>query len=166
MLIAHLPAGYLTTKCLQKCTKTRNHLWIGLVASVIPDLDLLYFYLIDNRQTNHHDYLTHLPVFWGVLLFYSVAIVHLFIKNKKPAYVILLIFYGNIFIHMALDSFAGYISWFYPFFYMKANVVEVPATYDWWVWSFVLHWSFIVELIIFGAAFYVFRKRGIRKCND
>ncbi len=41
MFIAHAPAGYL----LHRLWRPRAPLWVALVASVFPDLDLLYFYL-------------------------------------------------------------------------------------------------------------------------
>tara|TARA_R110000868_G_scaffold10226_12_gene50135 strand:+ start:655 stop:852 length:198 start_codon:yes stop_codon:yes gene_type:complete len=65
MFIAHLPAGYLLTSAIQ--TRARNQslslLATGLVASVLPDADLLWFYLFDNRQHVHHAYITHTPAF-------------------------------------------------------------------------------------------------------
>ena len=160
MLIAHLPAGYLLTKYIQKATGKRKYIWLGLIASILPDIDLFYFYLIDSKQTNHHDYFTHFPMFWGLMLFYSVGFVYLFL-HKKKAYFFLCIFYSNIFLHMLLDSYAGYIKWFYPVFYVKTNLIEISANYDWWVWSFVLHWSFIAEVCIVTAATLFFRKNRL-----
>ncbi len=71
MFIAHLPAGYVLTRHLLDRAPagdalSRRILAFGLLASVLPDFDLLYFYLIDNRQTLHHLYWPHLPAFWLV----------------------------------------------------------------------------------------------------
>ena len=50
MFVGHLPAGYVLTKTVQKNIKTTKYLLIGLIASVLPDIDVLYFYLIENLQ--------------------------------------------------------------------------------------------------------------------
>jgi inner membrane protein len=55
-------------------------------------------------------------------------------------------------LHMVLDSIAAEILWLKPFSDFEVNLVEVPARYDWWVWSFVLHWTFLLELAIVLAA--------------
>ena len=162
MFIAHLPAGYLITCIIKKSTRTKGYMWLGLLASILPDLDLLYFYFVDNRNTNHHDYFMHLPIFWGLLLLYSVCGVHLFSYDKKRAYSVLAIFFTNIFVHMVMDSYVGYIRWFYPIFYYKVQLIDIPATHDWWVWNFVLHWSFLLELCIVALALIVVRKTHVR----
>jgi len=33
---------------------------------VLPDLDMAYFYLIDERQRRHHTYWGHIPFAWAV----------------------------------------------------------------------------------------------------
>jgi len=147
VLIAHLPAGYLFTKYIQKTTGYKKYTWLGILGSVLPDLDLIYFYYFSDRSVSHHEYLTHMPVFWGVLMFYTVAFIHLLVRNKR-AYFAVAIFYANIFLHMLLDSYTGTIKWFYPVFYVDLNLITVPATYDFWMWSFVFHWSFLAELFI------------------
>ena len=35
---------------------------------VAPDVDMLRFYLIDNREHRHHSYLTHRPIIWAGIL--------------------------------------------------------------------------------------------------
>jgi inner membrane protein len=55
-------------------------------------------------------------------------------------------------LHMVLDSIAAEIGWLKPFAPYEVNLVQVPARYDWWVWSFVLHWTFLLELAIVLAA--------------
>jgi len=62
MFIAHLPAGYMLSKGvvalghlrrLGEQTK-RRLIAAGMIGAIIPDIDLLYFYLIDHRQHGHH----------------------------------------------------------------------------------------------------------------
>jgi inner membrane protein len=46
----------------------------------------------------------------------------------------------------------GGISWLYPFVDYDLSLFTVPATRDFWVWSFVFHWSFLLEITIVVAA--------------
>ncbi|WEJ09073.1 hypothetical protein [Sinorhizobium prairiense] len=78
MFIAHLPAGYILTHCIARKNETirSRALAVGLIFSVLPDLDLLYFFLGDGRRTPHHDYWTHLPIFWlGVAALTAAALI-------------------------------------------------------------------------------------------
>ena len=150
MFIAHLPAGYLLTRWLQKKMKTQNFLWVGLVASVFPDIDMLYFYLIDDRQTLHHYYWTHLPVIWIGLWILMIIVAKIF-KNRT-LFILTMIIFANLVLHFALDSIVGGISWLYPFIDYDLSLFTVPATHDFWVWSFVFHWTFLLEIAIVLAA--------------
>ena len=70
MFIAHLPAGYLLTRFVVvkrgmahiPSFQYRTFMALGLIGSLLPDVDMLYFYLIDNRQHLHHGYWTHIPL--------------------------------------------------------------------------------------------------------
>lgn len=146
MFIAHLPAGYLLTKRIQQKIHETKYLWIGLSASVLPDIDMLYFYFVDNRQKLHHEYWTHLPMFW-LLLWAMIAIGNLYFKSRTVT-VVSLIFFSNIFLHLVLDTLVGGISWLYPWSSQSFSLVTVPATHAFWVLSFMMHWSFLVELAI------------------
>jgi inner membrane protein len=65
MFVAHIPAGYLLSRYLSRGHPDRKALILtGVVASVLPDTDLLWFYLVDNRQRVHHSYVFHWPLFW------------------------------------------------------------------------------------------------------
>ncbi len=157
MFIAHLPAGYLLTRWLQKKLKTQKFLWVGLLASVFPDLDMLYFYLINDRQTLHHHYWTHLPLLW-IALWIVMIIVAKILKNRT-LYVLTMIVLTNLALHFALDSIVGGISWLYPFIDYDLSLFTVPATHDFWVWSFVFHWTFLLEIAVIVAA-------GILLCKE
>jgi inner membrane protein len=160
MLIAHLPAGYLLTKFIQKVTGTKRYMRLGLIASVLPDIDMLYFNFVSSNKS-HHEFITHIPMFWFLVMFFSVGLASTFIKNERKynrALLVLFIFFANIFLHMLLDSFAAPIRWVYPFYNYSFELIHVPAKYDWWVWSFVLHWSFLAEVGIIILALSVFFK--------
>jgi inner membrane protein len=150
MFIGHLPAGYLFTKYLQKRLSTEQYLWLGLLGSVFPDFDIFYFYLIDQRQTLHHSYWTHLPFYWIILFLVTVSLLYAF---KKRAYIIpAIFFYANILLHFALDTIVGKIEWLFPFSSRSLYLFEVPAIYDWWVWNFVFHWTFLFEIAVIAWA--------------
>ena len=63
MLTAHLPAGY----CLARLSPRRAPyvLAAALLGAVLPDFDLLAFYLLDGRSIHHHRYWVHVPLFWA-----------------------------------------------------------------------------------------------------
>lgn len=157
MFIAHLPAGYILTRVLQHKHRRGDYLWIGLLASVLPDIDLLYFYLIDNRQNAHHSYFTHLPLFW-LSLWGMIALAGKWIKGYSPYATTL--FFSCIMLHMCLDSIAAPTYWLYPLSDSAIELVQVPARYGWWVWNFLFHWSFLLEMIIVSTALWILiRKR-------
>lgn len=152
MMLAHLPAGYLLTTHLMRraSISSRALLACGLIAGIFPDADLLFFYLVDARQFHHHDYWLHRPVFWcGVFL---IALLLSWIKRYPQTYIYLLVIFSNLLLHLSLDTMAGGIQWLYPLSDTRYVVIEIPSRYDWWVWSFILHWTFALEILIIIAA--------------
>ncbi len=167
MFIAHLPAGYicgcaLTDRVSERARKGRFISF--LIGSVFPDVDMLYFYLIDHGRHHHHHYWTHLPIFWLAVLALSATIGTL-LRTKRFVW-IAASFVGGIFLHFILDTpFAG-ICWLYPLSDQNFYLITVPATRSWWVWSFVFHWSFLFEIAIcIAAAVLLFRRRTQRRKN-
>lgn len=161
MFIAHLPAGYLFTRFLQHRFRIVGYAWWGIAGSVFPDVDMLWFYFVDHRQTLHHEYWTHTPVVW-LALWVAVGFVY-FVTKKRSVLIAGSMFIGNVFLHLLLDTWAGGVAWFRPFVDTSYVFVTVPATRDWWVWSFVTHWSFLVEVAMIIAAVVLFacgRKRA------
>ncbi len=155
MLIAHLPAGYLLTRRLAPRlaaapADARRLMAVGLVASVFPDIDLVYFYVIDGRQTMHHDYWTHIPAFWPAAILAAAGL--LWLARMNIPWRAFLVFLAGIFLHLILDTPAGGILWGWPVSLHSFLLVEVPARFDWWVWSFILHWTFLAELAIVAWA--------------
>ena len=161
MFIAHMPAGYLFTRyCVRRLgskvdsiSTLKYYVMFGLLCSVLPDFDLMYFYLIDNRQHAHHSYWTHIPLFWvllsGLLYFGAKA----FFKKKLGLLSVLMLV--NTELHLLLDSVAGGIYWLYPFNRDYYHLFDVSAQYDWWVFNFIFHWSSLFEVLIIAAAIYV-----------
>ncbi len=158
MFIAHLPAGYLATRYVLRGTQVKPGAWksyvsFAMVCSVLPDFDLSYFYLIDGRQHEHHDYWTHLPLFWILFSGLLYAGAGAFFKKEIGLWCVILLM--NTQLHLLLDSVAGGISWLYPFNRESYRLFEVTARFDWWVWNFIFHWTFLLEMFIVAAAAYV-----------
>ena len=161
MFIGHLPAGYIVTRQMlrgrSRTGATAGWLMaLGLVASVLPDIDLVYFYLVDNRQTLHHHYWPHLPAFWAAVAVPTLAIAALL--RHPAALPALLVFHANVFLHLVLDTVVGHVLWLYPFSADSVALFDVPAHHGWWVWNFVLHWTFLFELLLCGGALALFLK--------
>lgn len=158
MFIAHLPAGYLLSDRLAARAANRKAFVVtGLAASIVPDLDLLWFYGVDNRQTNHHEYLFHWPLFWLAVAGIAALAARMFRAPGALHYILVAALCLQL--HMILDSMAGYSYWLRPFAEMRLNMVVVPARFDWWVLSFVFHWTFMLELVICALALWVFCRR-------
>ena len=159
MLIAHLPAGYLLARRIVPRLATapaeaRRLMAVGLAASVFADIDLVYFYLIDGRQTLHHDYWTHIPAFWPAAMLAAAAL--LWLARMGIPWREFLVFLAGVILHLALDTPTGGILWGWPVSLYRFLLVEIPARFDWWVWNFVLHWTFLIELAITGWAAHEF----------
>ncbi len=159
MIIAHLPLGYLLTKATAKIIRTHSNtkgfMVAGLVGSVCPDFDMLYFHFIDNGRHHHHDYWTHIPLFWfGVLLLLAGVC-----KWLSPKHLPLIIVFGvNVIAHLITDTLVGDIKWLYPFNDAYYAFFTVPARYQPWWLNFILHWTFLLELSILLTAICFFRK--------
>ncbi len=147
MFIAHVPAGYLVSSLMAGERRNRSSLvGFGLFCSALPDFDLLWFYLVDNRQTAHHEYMFHWPLFWIALAIVAWLVASLLKIPALRPYIAIGI--ACLLTHMLLDSFASEIYWFRPLSDVHLNFVNVPALYGWWVWNFVLHWTFFAEVVI------------------
>jgi inner membrane protein len=160
MFIGHLPAGFLVSRAVAARLpgQARGIMAAGVLASVLPDVDLAWFYLVDGRQTHHHDFLTHRPLVW--LALGVPALVLAFAFGRKAAAVLLAVALANVLGHLALDSIAGKIAWGWPFSDAATTLVAVPAKGGWWVWNFVTHWTFAAELALVTAALWVWRRHG------
>lgn len=161
MFLAHLPAGYILTKFLQKKLNTNRFLWVGLVASILPDIDLVYFYLFDHQQTLHHSYWIHVPFYWLILGLLTLIIIRL--SKQRAHLAAAIIFFANIFLHLLLDTLVGKIKWFYPLSSQAYYLFDVPAKYDFWVYNFFFHWTFLLEMAVIIWTLYLLLKNYIIK---
>ena len=152
MFVGHMPAGYILTSAMRGRAPSWNKALMatGLVASILPDADLLWFYMVDQRQTVHHAYITHTPAFWlGVA---AAALTVCWVMKWRVGPLFVGVALANVLLHLALDSIAAEVYWLWPFPVLPVNIVHIPAHYGWWVWNFVLHWTFALELIVILVA--------------
>lgn len=165
MFFAHLPAGYLIGRFMQR--KSRPDPGVGMpapntwgvtaamIGAVFPDLDLVYLNLFETTPLNHHTYWTHLPFAWLLFaIFSSIAA-----RHRSPAFRLALrAFLLGGFSHLVLDSLAGDIWWLYPFRDQPFSLTHVKASYEPWWLNFVLHWTMLAEIAIIATALWVEHK--------
>ena len=155
MHYAHLPTGYITSQILFKKfekTSVAYNAFIswGMFGSIAPDLDFVYSF-IDQNHYHHHDYFTHFPLFWLSLILISSLWLRLD-RHHRPNAALAFIFSLNGFIHMLLDTIAGYVIWFAPFADMNK-----PVT-----WAHYIPWDTgFLELFIFLWALYLWKENQI-----
>lgn len=144
MLSAHLPSGYLLARGIGWPGKAV--LATALIGAVLPDFDMLWFYFVDHGSTHHHRYWPHVPAFWAIAALPVLGLA-LWMNNLRLG----LVFLAAIALHLILDSISGGILWGWPANDRLMSLVTVPATHDHWILSFVFHWTFLLELAIWGA---------------
>jgi inner membrane protein len=144
VILAHLPAGYILARAT---TNPRGPLlWAALAGAVFPDFDMFWFHFVDNASIHHHRYWVHVPGFWVI-----IGILALFaLRGRLRAWAAM--FLASVMIHLGLDSIGGGIMWLWPWSDHLFSALIVPATQSHWVLSFILHWSFLLELAIIAIA--------------
>lgn len=149
MITAHAPSGYILARLGKKHGII---MWAALLGAVFPDIDLIWFYLIDARAFHHHRYWVHIPAFWAIVALIALPI----LRRLAPRFFLpALSFLLAIFLHICLDSIAGDILWGWPFYDYFTHLVTVPATHKNWILNFILHPVFVLELGIWGVAIYL-----------
>lgn len=161
MIIGHLPAGYiLSTLCFPRIASqgvSRNKFMrAGLLGAIAPDLDLIYFYGIDDRAHLHHTYFSHFPVVWLVLLI-SVSL-WCYAAKRKELPLLATIFAANGLLHMLLDFIAGNIYWLAPWVMQPFSLFTVSRIFEPWWLNFLFHRSFLLEIAIVVWAVFLWRK--------
>jgi inner membrane protein len=161
MFIGHLPVGYLVSNLIHARLKSlgigaRGVLVSAMCGSIAPDLDLLYFYLIDHQQHNHRSYWTHYPSAWICLVWGSL--IFCYVRRWRARAVLMVIFSLNGFIHIVLDGITGPVYWLAPFSFNAYSLVTVPALYEPWWLNFFLHWTYLIEMVITVWAIFVWRE--------
>ena len=178
MFFGHLPAGYLLTRgilSLARRTATspsaptprvgrreRSLLALGLLVSVAPDADLLWFYTFGRMQRVHHDYWPHLPVTWLALLVVGLGLSAL--RRRRAWFLTTVVVTANGLFHLALDTIVGGIRWSWPVGEAAFRLFHVRDEQGWWVLNFLLHPSLALEFAVLLAAALALRvdlQRGV-----
>jgi inner membrane protein len=165
VFIGHLPAGYLASLPFVDRAPPelrRRAMMTGLVGSVLPDLDLLWFYLVDHRRHVHHAYLPHLPAAWLATL--AVTALPAWLSGARGrTWLLPGVFAANVMLHLGLDTIVGGVEWLWPWSDHELVLVEVPPLHQPWFLNFLLHWTFALELVLAVVAVWVFlsRRRGV-----
>lgn len=68
-------------------------------------------------------------------------------------------FFAALLLHLCLDTISGGILWHWPWSTQFTHFVDIPARFDNWVFNFVLHWVFTLELAIWATAFWMWKRR-------
>ncbi|EJC79909.1 hypothetical protein Rleg4DRAFT_1515 [Rhizobium leguminosarum bv. trifolii WSM2297] len=157
MLIAHLPAGYLLARVARQRFAAPG-MAAALIGSVLPDFDMVYFCMTGGK-VHHHDYISHWPLFWLALAGAVLPAIRPLAPRWFPTAVV---FFAAVMLHMVMDTVAAPVLWLAPFDWTKIELATVPATHSNWVVSFMLHWTFGLELLICAAAVFV-AVRGNRR---
>ena len=152
MLTAHLPSGYVLARLVGRPAPLV--LAAALSGSMVPDLDMLWFHFVDNGAIHHHRYWPHIPLIW-----FGIALVSLALLLRTHYLTAGLAFFAAIFLHLALDTITGGILWLYPVNDRLFTLVVVPATQSHWVLSFILHWTFLLELAVWAMAAWLWVRR-------
>ncbi len=155
MLIAHLPAGYM----LARTSRAKGAvLGAVLLASMLPDFDMLWFHLVDGGRVHHHRYWTHVPGFWLIVAAITLPAVALL---KRQYLLVTGLCFTAILLHLILDTLVGDIMWGWPVNSDFFRVATVPVTHNHWILSFMFHWSFLVELLICAVAILLYLRKRI-----
>lgn len=152
MFIGHLPGAYLVFRATVPDIDKLAFI-AAMIGAVAPDLDMLWFYLVDSRAHHHHAYLTHRPILW-----LGIVLTGLLLRLRLPRAGVVLAFFGaGGMVHMMLDSIVGEIAWAWPVSEATHPLVTVQATQSHWILSFLTHWTFAVEIAITLLALIVWR---------
>ena len=160
MIIGHLPGAYLVYKLGAPRGLSTAVFLAGMAGALFPDIDLLWFYFVDNRGHHHHEYLTHRPAIWlGLLIVFFV-----FTRLPGKRWGLLgLSFCAGAIVHVVLDSITGRIFWLWPLSDATVTLVTVLPTHSHFMLSFLAHWTFKVELVVTAIAGAVFLRSRYRR---
>lgn len=143
MFIGHLPGAYLVFRTAAP-NLGKLAFAAAMLGAVAPDIDMLWFYLVDDRGHHHHSYLTHRPIIWAGFLLAGMMIG---IWASRPGTFLTFFGAGGL-VHMMLDSITGEVAWLWPLSDAAHPLVVVQATHSHWILSFLNHWTFKVEIAI------------------
>ncbi len=162
MFIGHLPSTYLAFKLAAPRSLSNAAFKAGMLGAVLPDIDMLWFYVVDNRGHHHHEYFTHRPAVWLGLLILCALLMWSTRTRHAPAGIALC---AGALTHMVFDSIAGSIGWLWPLSDAAFPLVIVQPTHSHWILSFLAHWTFKVEIAVMVVAAIVYLRSASKKSD-
>lgn len=102
-----------------------------MIGAVFPDIDLLYFYLFDNRSVHHHKYFLHWFSFW-IPIFLISYFNSKFSKYTSGLALAVVSFSSAALLHVSLDTFVGDVWIFAPLIDKPYVFFEVTPRYEPW----------------------------------
>lgn len=171
MIIAHLPAGYITAGLLLpffrlKPAQQTRFFFASMAGAIAPDLDMFYFHLIDHARHHHHTYFTHYPIFWAAILL--AALIYFIASCRSLPATLALIFALGGMGHMLLDTITGDIWWLKPWVDKPFSLATVKTHYQPWWTNFILHPSFLIEILLTSWAGLRWKRRStiLQSCTQ
>ena len=157
MLAGHLAVGLIGADALERRGYAPTTSLAFLFGCVAPDLDLVWWNLVTQRQIPHHLLLPHVPITWLVVL----AVAALFwLAGARPPAVLSTVTAGAALLHLGLDWHAGGIAWLYPWSDRMYYAFAMPNVHGNFVISALRHWTFLLEFpLILWAGGVVWRRR-------
>ena len=185
MMIGHLPAGYILGKLFQRWlpdkVSRRKIMTVSMVGSVLPDVDMIYFYGVD-RSVSHHLFYSHIPAVFCFLL--PLAILFFCVAKTRTHSLLTLVLWATLMLHAILDTTVEGILWTYPFCERTSiNLINwsdkstIPhicepletvwafgnITIEGWMINVMSHWTFLLEIATIMIAAFVFWFTSRRK---
>lgn len=152
MLTAHRPSGYVLARVLRRRCDVPYLLPAALLGAVLTDFDMIWFLFLDQGAIHHHRYWVHVPLFWVGVALVALPLIALWARRYFGT---ACVFFASLLMHLLLDTLSGGILWGVSVRDHLFSLITVPASQSHWVLSFLLHWSFLPELLIWGWAIWL-----------
>ncbi|MBU1178426.1 metal-dependent hydrolase [Patescibacteria group bacterium] len=156
MIFSHLPAGfiaaYITRKIWRKNLSQHQVNWlyvVGGLAGILPDVDTLYYYLIDSHLS-HRELITHTPILYVVICTLLYLLGCLFRRRIWQS--LSVVIFAGAFSHLLLDSLNSGIGWLHPTTNLIFGLLSISVLADGWYGQYLLVITLLIELAIFLLA--------------
>ena len=171
MIFSHAPAGFLvalvTKKLWDKGLTKRQTLWIfiiGTFSALVPDIDVIYFYLLKAEMT-HRELFTHSFILYIVISLIIFLIGYLLKKQFIKA--IAIVFFFSTLSHLILDSMTAGVPWLYPINNFLYGFLSIPflnnGFYGQNLFVFTLSTEVLIFLLLFNVIIFIKSKNNIVK---
>ncbi len=157
MLIAHGPAGYLVGVTVTRARRRFDLVIAGVAGGLFPDLDAVGYHL-GIVQGFHRATPLHWPSVWIALTLIGLAIM-LFKRNLGE---IITVIGVSALVHCGLDMTMAPLYWGAPFYWQSYEMVHVPGGWSPYWLGFIFYWTFLPEIMIWIAAFWLWWGRRKR----